>query len=1064
MQVLSAYRGEDLIAQGKSMKTAHRHSFMYQPRNGFIYVRSRMISSRTNDNFDHFPAEEIKTAYRTFIGKPVFVNHNNDNHRRARGVVVDAALHEDSNPDGSADTWVEGLMEVDAVNFPVLAKAIMAGHIDRTSMGTDVAFSVCSVCNNKASSPLEYCSHIPALKGKKIRRTTASGTKEDVLCYEKCYGLSFFENSLLVEEPADPTAFFVGGVDTRGMEMAGIKTTATRKMAAATSYTILEDPKGWHWELHITGCGDINHPKYHRSQKHSYEAPSWQDAVDSWVDEEMREMGYTSADVRVLPCAKSGQAAAPAPRNLDPSVCPGTGIPAEDYRGNQNWAHPVGVCPECGRHVGISRGSISRHKKAPPFNYGDIWSGGEGKHIVRAGSRDALCGAPGSVDGAKPIKAGPVRGTCQTCVSIWEQESSTTASRRTTASRKVAGSERGTEEYRKAYQRGWASSARTGFGALEAADSRGEPSAWYDGYHDFASDRPKWASMHFDSPEGWEAAGAPEGLSPRLTSRTATRKQGYGEVRAPAQVDTLRDEICPVCGEPDTFSGAECLVCNFTKPPEMFMDPDLEKAQQVDLRQDQGDQADEDGPVELRCDNCGNTFNDSPDHEHKGKFAAVQPWPLDPTPGPGADSLPQSRQRQVTDETGSEPSIGTNTEPAAGDTCPDCGDGILHPVEDAGPDADEAPTDEAPGAVNPFDPEAEDEVEVDPEAEVEVEVDVKTLGDTDPDAPDDEDSDEESDDDEDDDEDGDGNPFLRNKKKKAARTRRAPRRRSTSMRPALAALASQQKTIEAQARQIKALTATMRLLSQAAGVDKHPRIARLLKQADSANPAQPIEAPASEAPVQTTEDALGDVKNDQPGGGSATDDLFKPGLTSENDTSADATTTVDSNEVILDVGDGISENQDVEAPVAGTEGPRPESETKTETEVRVRDGIQTDVPFSETGWTNTSGKQGSEGRTFASMRLARLRIQSGIASGDDLTLGNTIALSQATDAQIQAEIDTLAKVRTASRPQQMVPRGLVPKRAANAQRTVPSMAPSAEPMMPQVQAVYAVSDEELAFE
>jgi hypothetical protein len=105
-------------AQGLSMvKQSHRVSFDYEVRPGFLYVRSRAISSRCNDNFDEFPAEEIKKGYKTFVGKPVFVNHNNENHRRARGVIIDAVLHEDTNPDGSPDTWAEVLMEVDAVNL-----------------------------------------------------------------------------------------------------------------------------------------------------------------------------------------------------------------------------------------------------------------------------------------------------------------------------------------------------------------------------------------------------------------------------------------------------------------------------------------------------------------------------------------------------------------------------------------------------------------------------------------------------------------------------------------------------------------------------------------------------------------------------------------------------------------------------------------------------------------------------------------------------------------------------------------------------------------------------------
>jgi hypothetical protein len=48
------------------------------------------------------------------------------------------------------------------------------------------------------------------MKGHAIYRTTASGKKVGEVIRERCYGLKFFENSLLVEEPADPTAFFLG--------------------------------------------------------------------------------------------------------------------------------------------------------------------------------------------------------------------------------------------------------------------------------------------------------------------------------------------------------------------------------------------------------------------------------------------------------------------------------------------------------------------------------------------------------------------------------------------------------------------------------------------------------------------------------------------------------------------------------------------------------------------------------------------------------------------------------------------------------------------------------------
>jgi hypothetical protein len=194
-----------------------------------------MISSRCNDNYDEFNAGEIKTAYRTFIGKPVFVNHHNDDHRRARGVIIDAALHEDHTASGAPDTWVEGLQEIDALSYPKLAQAIISGRIDRTSMGVDVAFSICAACGNKATTPMEYCAHIPGQKGRQfVRIEAATGERKQTLIREKCYGLRFFENSLLVEEPADPTAYFLGSpVLGPGLEHLSVAHTASRRPATS---------------------------------------------------------------------------------------------------------------------------------------------------------------------------------------------------------------------------------------------------------------------------------------------------------------------------------------------------------------------------------------------------------------------------------------------------------------------------------------------------------------------------------------------------------------------------------------------------------------------------------------------------------------------------------------------------------------------------------------------------------------------------------------------------------------------------------------------------------------
>jgi hypothetical protein len=203
---------------------AHRESFKgVTLREGYLYVRNRAVSSRVNANGDGFPPIELATeapgfGYQTFLGRPVFVNHRNDDYRRARGVNVAAALHNDTAPDGSPDTWVELLKEIDAKRFPKLATALIKGQMNRTSMGVDCLASKCrNHCGNWASDPTSMCSAIPALKTVSIETRDPDGTRHTAQVWEQLAGLSFFEDSLLVEPPADATALVLGVQDHSGM-------------------------------------------------------------------------------------------------------------------------------------------------------------------------------------------------------------------------------------------------------------------------------------------------------------------------------------------------------------------------------------------------------------------------------------------------------------------------------------------------------------------------------------------------------------------------------------------------------------------------------------------------------------------------------------------------------------------------------------------------------------------------------------------------------------------------------------------------------------------------------
>jgi hypothetical protein len=184
---------------------------------GYLYVRARAISSRVNKNNDGWPSDELARAYKSFVGRPIFVDHKNDDYRRTRGVIVDSRLHVEDEKTSALDpyyatapdnhkppTWIELLMEVDAKTYPELAKDIREGKVTATSMGANIERSVCSVCNNEASSPSQYCDHIKS-KGATFEIVSDNGETISKKAYEDCFGVNFFEDSF-VFDPADETA------------------------------------------------------------------------------------------------------------------------------------------------------------------------------------------------------------------------------------------------------------------------------------------------------------------------------------------------------------------------------------------------------------------------------------------------------------------------------------------------------------------------------------------------------------------------------------------------------------------------------------------------------------------------------------------------------------------------------------------------------------------------------------------------------------------------------------------------------------------------------------------
>jgi hypothetical protein len=651
------------------IRTAHRAVFSYQPRPGYLYVRSRAISSRCNDNYDEFPAQEIEAGYRSFVGKPVFVNHKNDDHRRARGVIVEAVLHKDANLDGSADTWVEVLMEVDAVRFPKLAKAIIAGHIDRTSMGVDVAYSECTVCGNKAATPLEYCAHIPALKGQRIRRTiAATGEKQDVLVAERCYGLSFFENSLLVEQPADPTAYFLGKpfVATEDQAVNSMLVTAASVGTASDDGPLdrLRDTLGprdtpqygdYVWGSTKSGIalcyaprvtGDVINEMIREANSMGLtkkpikifgqtcllsETPSftftqidwnprtagvgsdrswesgWSDDVDTdyakqvrkrpgWVlhDEDHAQVEHGGIRASVRPTA-DGE------RHVVNLQHDGHRIHDLNRFGN-TWSTPKAAMDAAEKYIDKHRPGW-RDSAPPPSE--EFYAGDDAKQ--RWQHRHLAAKDPDYAQGGDYSRYTRVVPTGEEVAEHMKRHGRQPATYR--------------YECKECGKRLWGSGL--GIGSHNRWHGRNPATGpSYADKGDFIEDHikdAKLAAKHAleqnDKGEhawfrcknddcGFVWLGSYKSGKNRRAQAMAAHDEhlarnphlAYNEMMAPAKVDTLRDPNCPVCGD-ESYNGEDCPVCGFTKPPDMFGDPDTDVAKQQDLRQERDDASNATSPA-----------------------------------------------------------------------------------------------------------------------------------------------------------------------------------------------------------------------------------------------------------------------------------------------------------------------------------------------------------------------------------------------------------------------------------------------------------------------------------
>lgn len=173
-----------------------------QPISG-LWCKSSTVDPWINQNGDAFPEIELLAevtdpqdstrtikAYQSFIGKGLFTDHKSSEVENIRGIILDAEYDH-------ASKGVDLLIALDKVNYPELARQVSAGYSTQVSMGTQVNYSLCSACGNKAVTENDYCSH--------VRNDKALVRAGQPRVYEVNSGLNFIEISM-VGNAADPRA------------------------------------------------------------------------------------------------------------------------------------------------------------------------------------------------------------------------------------------------------------------------------------------------------------------------------------------------------------------------------------------------------------------------------------------------------------------------------------------------------------------------------------------------------------------------------------------------------------------------------------------------------------------------------------------------------------------------------------------------------------------------------------------------------------------------------------------------------------------------------------------
>lgn len=149
------------------------------------------------------PPPVARQSYKAWTGCPMHYEHRNEIHEDAYGVIFDTALRPIKGYGGGKLYKVMGLVGIDRIKYPEMARRVMEGDINTYSMGALVDSFSCSYCGAEVTKK-SSCGHIDLRRDIDWNEVRSWDNKRHI-AFRNAHGIQPIETSL-VESPAWTTA------------------------------------------------------------------------------------------------------------------------------------------------------------------------------------------------------------------------------------------------------------------------------------------------------------------------------------------------------------------------------------------------------------------------------------------------------------------------------------------------------------------------------------------------------------------------------------------------------------------------------------------------------------------------------------------------------------------------------------------------------------------------------------------------------------------------------------------------------------------------------------------